>query len=315
GRTFEQDFIADAVALAKAAGVPVQVIWTREDDTQHDFYRPIALHQMEAGLDAHGKLLAWKHKIVSQSIMARVFPDRVKDGIDATTVEGAFNQPYDAVACEVRAVHVDPGVPVGFWRSVGSSHNAFAVECFIDEVAHAAGQDPYHYRRALLQHAPRHLAALDLAAKHAGWGTPVRHGRYRGIAVAESFGSFVAEVAEISVRDGQPHVERVVVGVDCGPIVNPDIIHQQMEGGVVFGLTAAYYGAITIQNGRVQQTNFNDYPMIRMKDAPLVEAYIVPSTEKMGGIGEVAVPPIAPAVANAFFAATGKRVREMPFMS
>jgi isoquinoline 1-oxidoreductase beta subunit len=314
GRRSETDFVAEAVRLSKAVGAPVQVIWTREDDTRHDFYRPTTYNRFTAALDAGGNPIAWTHRIVGASISLSKFRP-LRDGIDGSLVEGAANIPYEIPNILVEQTALDLPVPVGYWRSVGNSHNAFVTECFFDEVARAAGKDPYELRRALLSDHPRHRAVLDLAAEKAGWGKPLPEGRSRGIAVAEAFGSYVAQVAEISLdANGKPRVHRVVCAVDCGPTVNPDTIEAQMQGGIVYGLSAALYGEITIERGRVKQGNFNDYPVVRMNEMPAVEVYILPSTEKQGGIGEPGVPPIAPAVCNAILAATGKPVRALPII-
>ncbi|MHB8455013.1 MAG: xanthine dehydrogenase family protein molybdopterin-binding subunit [Acidiferrobacterales bacterium] len=312
GRRSEQDFVAEAVQMSKTAGVPVQLIRTREDDMQHDFYRPATYNRLSAGI-SRGKLVAWRHHIVGPSIFARVFPGAVKNGIDGTSVEGAANLPYSIPNIGVTYVLDDPGVPVGFWRSVGSSQNAFVTECFFDELARAAGKDPYQLRRDLLAKHPRQRRVLDLAASHGDWGRPAPAGRHRGIAVAESFGSFAAQVAEISISErGRIRVHRVVCAIDCGIVVNPDTVVAQMQSAIVFGLSAALDGEITIRNGRVQQSNFNDYKVLRMDEMPEIEVHIVPSTESPTGIGEPGTPPIAPAVANAVFAATGKPVRRLP---
>jgi isoquinoline 1-oxidoreductase beta subunit len=233
--------------------------------------------------------------------------------VDRTAVEGAANIPYDIPNLHVEWTHKDLGVPVGFWRSVGASQNAFVTESFIDELAHAAGKDPFEYRRALLGKALRHERILELAARKAGWGTPLPPGRHRGIAVTFSYGSYAAEVAEVSVApDGVVRVHRVVCAIDCGLPVNPDQIRAQMDGGIIWGLSAALYGAITIKDGRVQQSNFHDYPVVRINEALEIEVHILPSQEAPGGVGEPAVPPLAPAVCNAVFAATGKRIRRLP---
>lgn len=312
GRRLESDFIAEAVSVSKAVHAPVKVIWSREDDTKHGFYRPATYNRLAAGLDAQGKPVAWSHHIVAPPILIKFGP--LQNGIDGTSIDGAADVPYafpnvfvDQVAAEM------PGIPLGFWRSVGASQNAFVVECFFDEVAAAAGRDPYELRRELLQAKPRHLRTLELAATKAGWGTPLPPGHGRGIAIAEWEPTTCAEVAEVSVApDGTVRVHRVVCAVDCGPVVNPDTIAAQMQGGVVFGLSAALYGEITVDRGRVTQGNFNDYAMLRMPEMPVVEVHIVPSTDAIGGIGEPSVPPTAPAVCNAIFAATGKRVRNLP---
>jgi isoquinoline 1-oxidoreductase beta subunit len=313
GRRFELDFIKEALETSKAAGAPVKLIWSREDDIRNAQYRPACRHALRAGLDAAGQPAAWTHRIVAPSIMARVFPDSVKNGLDGEAVEGGVGMPYAVPNVHVDYVLTDTGIPVGFWRSVNNSFNAFAVETFIDELAHAAKKDPYEYRRDLLGKAPRHLSVLNLAATKAGWGTALPAGRSRGIAVYKAFDTYVAEVAEVSVEsDGTPHVHRVVCAVDCGPVVNPDIVEAQMQSAIVYGLTAALWGEITIDKGRVQQSNFVDYRMLRLAEMPVVEVHIVPSTDSQGGVGEPGTPPIAPAVCNAIFAATGKRIRKLP---
>ena len=313
GRRFELDFIKEALEASKAAGVPVKLIWSREDDIRNAQYRPACYHRLQAGLDATGQPVAWTHRVVAPSIMARVFPDNVKNGLDEEAVEGAVAMPYAVPNVHVDYVLTDTGIPVGFWRSVNNSFNAFAVETFIDELAHAARKDPYEYRRDLLGKAPRHLGALNLAASKAGWGTPLPAGRARGIAVHKAFESYVAEVAEVSVdADGAPRVHRVVCAVDCGPVVNPGIVEAQMQSAIVYGLTAALWGEITIDKGRVQQSNFHDYRMLRLGEMPVVEVHIVPSSDAQGGVGEPGTPPIAPAVCNAIFALTGKRIRKLP---
>jgi isoquinoline 1-oxidoreductase beta subunit len=314
GRRFELDFIQEALETSKAAGgVPVKVIWSREDDIRNAQYRPANFHRMRAGLGADGRPVAWTHRIVAPSIMARVFPNMVQNGLDGEAVEGGLEMAYAVPNVHVDYALTDTGIPVGFWRSVNNSYNAFAVESFIDELAAAAKADPFEYRRGLLTNAPRHRAVLELAAAKAGWGTPPPAGRSRGIAVHKSFESFVAQVAEVSVSPaGEVRVHRVVCAVDCGMYVNPDTIEAQMQSGIVYGLTAALTGAITIDKGRVQQGNFDDYPMLRLAEMPLVEVYIVPSSDAPGGVGEPGTPPIAPAVCNAIFAATGKRIRKLP---
>jgi isoquinoline 1-oxidoreductase subunit beta len=314
GRRAEQDFVTEAVELSKAVGAPVQVTWSREDDMQHDFYRPSAYEHLTGGLDSSGWPVAWKHRIVSPSIMSRFFPGSVKNGLDPSSVEGAANIAYAIPNIFTDYVLTEAGVPVGFWRSVGNSHNGYIAECFIEELAHAANKDPFEFRRKLLEKAPRHRGVLELAAEKVGWGKPLPKGRTRGIAVVESFGSFVAEVAEVSVdrKSREVRVHRVVCAVDCGRHVNPDIIEAQIGGGVVYGLSAALKGEITISKGRVQQSNFNDYELVRMNEMPVVEVHIVPSNEPPGGIGEPGTPPIAPAVCNAIFAATGKPIRRLP---
>lgn len=313
GRRGEQDFVEDAVSLAKRIGRPVQVVWTREDDIRHDFYRPMTLNRMRGGIDGHGNVVAWFHRIVGPSILARIRPAAIRDGIDPTSVEGAANLPYAIPNQRVEYRRADTPVPVGFWRSVGSSQNAYVAECFLDELARAAGRDPYELRRALLAGKPRHLKVLELAAVRGGWGEPAPEGRARGIALAESFGSIVAQVAEISIGDDrQVRVHRVTCAIDCGQVVNPETVRAQMRSGIVFGLTATLKGAITLSRGRVEQGNFDDYPILRANEMPAIEVHIVPSTEDPGGVGEPGTPPIAPAVANAVFAATGQTVRSLP---
>jgi len=311
----DSHFVQEAVQVSKSVKAPVKVIWTREDDIRGGYYRPAAHHSISAGLDAAGNPVVWQHQVVCQSfIVGTPFESfAVKDGVDSIAVEGASDLPYDIPNLSVSWQQAPGGVPTLWWRSVGHSHNAFVVESFLDELAHAVGKDPLEYRRALLGKHTRHRGVLELAAEKAGWGKPLPEGRGRGLAVHESFGSFVAQVAEVSVsKKGDVRVHRVVCAIDCGPIVNPDTIRAQMEGGIVFGLTAALYGEITFENGRVKQRNFHDYPVLRMNEMPVVETHIVASMEKMGGVGETAVPPIAPAVGNAIFAATGKRMRRLP---
>jgi isoquinoline 1-oxidoreductase subunit beta len=312
------DYVVEAVSIAKAYGAdgtPIKLQWTREDDIHGGLYRPMYFHKLEAGLNAQNELIGWHHVIVGQSIMAgTIFAAGIKDGIDSTSVEGAANIAYGIPNIAVDLSTAKSGVPVLWWRVVGSSHTTFAVEAFIDEVAHAAGADPYTFRRKLLEHEPRMKAVLELAADKAGWTSPLPKGRGRGIAVCEAFKSLVAQVAEVSVDEaGRVKVDRVVCAVDCGTAVNPDIIKAQMEGGIGFGLGAALYGAITLKDGRVEQRNFNDYRVLRMNEAPKVEVYIVPSTGNPTGVGEPGVAPVGPAVANAVFAATGKRVYVFPF--
>jgi isoquinoline 1-oxidoreductase subunit beta len=311
----DSHFVREAVQISKAVKVPVKVIWTREDDMRGGFYRPRAYHTVSGGIDAAGNPLAWQHRIVCQSFVAGTPFEKfiIKDGVDETAVEGAKDIPYDIPNLLVDWHMAPGGVPTLWLRSVGHSHNAFVVETFIDEMAHAAGKDPFEYRRALLEKSPRHKRVLEFVADKAGWGKPLPEGRGRGIAMHDSFGSFIAHVIEASVgSDGKPQVHKVVCAADCGPVVNPDTIHAQLEGATVFGLTAALYGEISFANGRVKQRNFHDYPMLRMHQMPVIESHIVPSTEKMGGIGEPGVPPVAPALANALFAATGKRLRVLP---
>jgi isoquinoline 1-oxidoreductase beta subunit len=313
------DYIVEAVSIAKAYGAdgtPIKLQWTREDDIHGGLYRPMYFHKLEAGLNAEGRLTGWRHVIVGQSILAGTpfAAVMVKDGIDSTSVEGAANIAYTIPNVSVELSTTQTGVPVLWWRVVGSSHTAYAVEAFIDEVAHAAGQDGFTFRRKLLDPHPRMKAVLELAADKAGWGSPLPAGRGRGIAVAEAFKTFVAQVVEVSVdKDGQVKVDRVVCAVDCGTPINPDIIAAQMEGGIGFGLGAVLYGAITLKDGRIEQDNFNGYRVLRMNEMPKVEVHIVPSAEPPTGVGEPGVAPLGPALANAVFAATGKRHYVLPF--
>ncbi|HXL35512.1 MAG TPA: xanthine dehydrogenase family protein molybdopterin-binding subunit [Gemmatimonadales bacterium] len=312
GRRLEPDFVSEAVRVSKAVGAPVKVIWTREDDTQHGFYRPASYNRFAAGLDAAGNPVAWTHRVVGTPIRIKFGP--LPKGLDGSLVDGAEDLAYVIPNLLVDQVAADfLPIPRGFWRSVGISHNAFVTESFMDEVATAAKQDPFELRRALLKDRPRHLRTLELVAEKAGWGTPLPAGRGRGIAFAEWQPTVCAQVAEVSVApDGAVHVHRVVCAVDCGPAVNVGQIEAQIQGGIVYGLTAALYGEITIDRGRVKQGNFTDYPMMHINEMPVVEVHVVPSTEKQGGIGEPSVGPIAPAVCNAIFAATGKRIRKLP---
>jgi isoquinoline 1-oxidoreductase subunit beta len=314
------DYIVEAVSIAKACGAdgtPIKLQWTREDDVTGGLYRPMYFHKLEAGLDAKGALTAWRHVLVGQSIVAGTpFAAMVKGGIDSTSVEGAANIAYAIPNIDVELSTTQVGIPVLWWRVVGSSHTTFAVESFLDEVAHAAGKDPFTYRRELLEQHPRLRGVLELAAEKAGWADgPLPQGRGRGIAVAEAFKSFVAQVAEVTVDpSGGFRVDRVVCAVDCGTPINPDVIAAQMEGGIGFGLGAALYGAITVKDGRVEQSNFNSYRVLRMNEMPKVEVHIVPSVEAPTGVGEPGVAPLGPAVANALFAATGKRHYVFPLI-
>jgi isoquinoline 1-oxidoreductase beta subunit len=327
GRRYQADFVIEAAQVGKAVGAPVQLLWTREDDMQHDFYRPYAYHRLSGAVDAKGNAVAWHHRIVSTSI--RSFwdpPDRVKP--EASEIGGAVDLAYAVPNLRVEYAPVPSGVPVAWWRSVEASLNAFVVEGFIDELAAAAKADPLAFRQRLLAE-PRMIkqppdsessldtrrfkGVLDLAAAKAGWGSPLPAGRGRGIACAFSFDSYVAEVAEVSVdKAGLPHVHRVVCAVDCGRAVHPDGVRAQVESAVVYGLSAALKGAITIAGGRAKQSNFHDFEVMRIQEMPVVEVHLVPSTERPTGIGEPGLPPVAPAVANAIFAATGKRLRRLP---
>jgi len=314
------DFIVEAVSIAKACGAdgtPIKLQWTREDDLHGGLYRPMYFHKLEAGLSEKGELTGWRHVIVGQSIMADTLfaPIMIKNGIDPTSVEGAATIAYAIPNLTVDLATTKSPVPILWWRVVGSSHTTFAVEAFIDEVATAAGEDGFTFRRKLLEHQPRMKAVLELAAEKAGWSKgPMPKGKGRGIAVAEAFKTFVAQVAEVSVDEtGHVKVDRIVCAVDCGTAINPDVIAAQMEGGIGFGLGAVLYGQITLKDGRVEQDNFNSYRVLRMNEMPKVEVHIVPSAEAPTGVGEPGVAPVGPAVANAIFAATGKRIHVLPF--
>jgi len=333
GRRGHVDFAAEVGAIAgHMRGQPIKLIWSREDDLQHDFYRPSTLHKLRAGKDKNGDFTAWEHHFVSPSFVETILPNlgaalptwvpteasrsvgtKAKEwikGIDPTMSDGA-HLPY-AIANTQVAVHpFDIGIPKGFWRSVGHSHNAFVVEGFIDELAHASGQDPVSYRLALLGSHPRHRAVLERAVAEANWGEP-DPGRFQGVAVHKSFGSFVAHVAEVSVFENTYHVERIISAVDCGLIINPDIVRQQIEGAVLYGLSVALMDPITIEDGAVAQHNFDDAPVLRFHQSPAIEVHFIDSDEAPTGVGEIGLPPAAPAVANALFAATGQRLRELP---
>jgi isoquinoline 1-oxidoreductase subunit beta len=308
GRRARSDYIADSVEISKALGAPVQVTWTREDDTQQDAYRPASYTRFFAGLDAAGSPVAFHSRIVCPPFGG------VRNGIARTGIEGIVDTPYEIPNFLVDYHAADPGIPVSYWRSVGYSQNTFFAESFIDELAAAAGKDPFEFRRALLAKPPsaRPLAVLELVAEKAGWGKPLPKGRGRGIALVNNIGSFTAQVAEASVENGKLRVHRVVCAVDCGQVVNPAGVEQQIQGGIVYGLSAALKGAITIDRGRVQQTNFHQYDVLRIDEMPVVEVHLIASHATPGGIGEASVPPIAAAVGNAIFAATGKRLRRLP---
>jgi isoquinoline 1-oxidoreductase beta subunit len=312
GRRGEVDFVVDAVEMARAVKGPVKVMWTREDDLTNGFYRPATYNVFRAALDANGTPSAWLTRIVGPGILIQKGRGRAGT-VDPTALAAMRDLPYDIANLRIEWVHRDFGIPVGFWRSVGSSQNGFIVESFIDELAHLAGRDPFEYRRALLGKSPRHKAILELVAARSNWGAPLPAGQGRGIAVVFSYGSYAASVAEVAVgTDGAVRVHRIVCGIDAGLAVNPEQVKAQMEGGAVYALTAALYGQITIDRGRVQQTNFHTYPMLRIDEMPKVEVHILDSGEAPGGLGEPGVPTVAPAVCNAIFAATGKRIRRLP---
>ncbi|WP_276371532.1 xanthine dehydrogenase family protein molybdopterin-binding subunit [Chryseolinea sp. H1M3-3] len=312
--TFSSDWIMEAVHIAKASGQFIKLVWTREDDIKGGYYRPVYLHRVNIGIGTDGYPVAWQHRIVGQSLFTGTPLEEyiVQNGIDYSSVTTAAPYSDSIPHCSFELITTHVEVPVSAWRSVGHTHTAFVMETLVDELATIAKIDPVEYRRSLFKNSPRHLAALNLAAEKAEWSKPMPEGRFRGIAVHEAMGSYVSQVVEISIDDNKLQVHRVVCAIDCGLAVNPDGVHAQMEGCIVYGLTAALYGEITMEKGQVQQSNFHDYQMLRMNQMPEVEVYIVPSSEKMGGAGEPGVPPIAPALANALFAATGNRVRRLP---
>ena len=314
GRRLEADGSVLAVKIAQQVNGPVKVVWSREEDIQHDMYRPYYYDRLSAGLEANGKPVAWTHRVAGSSIFARYVPQLFKNGLDADAVEGAAEPPYAFPNIYVDYVRVEPpGIPTAFWRGVGPTHNVFVVESFIDELAAAAKQDPVAYRKLLLGHNPRALGVLNLATEKAGWGQPLPDRRGRGVSVQFAFGSYLSQVAEVEVAsDGSVKVHRIVCAVDCGIVINPDTVAAQIEGGALFGLTAALYGAITLKNGRVEQSNFNDYRPLRINEAPVIETYLVKSAEPPGGLGEAATAAVTPAVTNAIFAATGRRIRTLP---
>lgn len=322
GRRLEVDMIGQAVRVAlETGGRPVQLVWPREEDLTHDFYRPAGAAFAQAGLDDSGRLVALKITSAGDAVTPR-FLERNAPALagpielpDKTSSEGLFDHPYLVPHQRIAHVATRSGVPVGNWRSVGHSHNAFFIESFVDELAHAAGRDPLAFRLALLEGLPRHAAVLRLAAERAGWGTPLPAGTARGLALHESFGSIVAQVVELRLADGQPAVQRVVCAADVGTVVNPGIVAQQMESAIVFGLSAALFGRIDIVGGVVQQTNFPNHPLLTMAQTPRIETHLVASTREPGGVGEPGTPPVAPALANAWFALTGRRVRELPLLA
>ena len=319
GRRLEVDFVGQAVRVAlETGGRPVQLLWPREEDITHDFYRPAGVAVLQASFDSAGTLSGLAISSAGDAIVPRWLERGLPalagklEPPDKTTAEGLSDLPYDVPHQRSAHVTTHSGVPVGFWRSVGHSHNAFFKEGFIDELAGEAGQDPVAFRLALLKAMPRHAAVLQRAADEAGWGRALPAGRARGVALHESFGTIVAQVVEVSLQAGVPAVQRVVCAVDCGIVVNPGIVAQQMESAVVFGLTAALFGRIDIEAGAVRQRNFPDHPLLTLAQTPLIETHIVASTRPPAGMGEPGVPPLAPALANALFALTGKRLRELP---
>ncbi|QIG92965.1 MULTISPECIES: xanthine dehydrogenase family protein molybdopterin-binding subunit [unclassified Bradyrhizobium] len=314
GRRLEVDGVIRAVQIANQVDAPVKLVWTREEDIQHDMYRPYWCDRIAVGLDASGKPIAWNNRFAGSSVLARWAPPAFRNGLDPDTTEGAIDLVYDIPNFHVEYVRVEPpGIPTAFWRSVGPSHNVFVTESVIDEMAAAAKQDPVDYRKALLGKSPRAKAALELVAAKAGWGGKLPAGRGRGVSLQFVFGSYLAQVAEVEVaKDGSVRVHRVVCAMDCGTVVNPDTVQAQLQSGINFGVTAALYGEITLKDGRIEQTNFDSYQMLRIDQAPAIEVHIVPSSEPPGGMGETGTSGIVPAISNAIFAATGKRLRKMP---
>ncbi|CAH2395228.1 xanthine dehydrogenase family protein molybdopterin-binding subunit [Mesorhizobium escarrei] len=314
GRRLELDGVTRAVEIAKHVDAPVKVVWTREADIQHDMYRPMFFDRISAGLDAKGMPVAWKNCFAGSSVMARWWPPGFNNGLDADTTEGAIHLVYSLPNMHVEYVRVEPpGIPTAFWRSVGPSHNVFVTESFMDELAAAAKQDPVAYRHALLGQSPRAKAVLELAAEKAGWAQPLPERAGRGVSLQFAFATYLAQVAEVEVNsDGGVRIRRVVCAVDCGTVVNPDIVRAQIQSGVIFGITAALYGQITVKDGRVEQANFDTYQILRMDETPAIEVHIVESSEPPGGMGEAGTSAIGPAVTNAIFAATGRRLRKLP---
>ena len=315
GRRLEHDYVTQAVRIAKQVEGPVKVIWTREEDIRHDVYRPYYYDRVAAGVDGRGQPIAWMHRLAGPAILARYLPAAFRDGIDPDGLDGAVHLLYDIPAVQVEFVrHEEPVLNTGFWRGVGVTHNTFVIESFIDELAAAAKQDPVAYRRSLLGKSPRARAVLDVAAQAAGWGGPLPVGRGRGVSLLYSgWGSYLAQVAEVAVsKSGEVRVHRIVCAVDCGTVVNPDTVKAQIEGGIIFGISGALYGEVTLKNGRVQQSNFNDVRVLRINETPAIEVHLVRNLEAPGGIGEPGTAVTAPAVANAVFAATGKRIRTLP---
>lgn len=314
GRRLEFDFIVQAVLFAKQSKDPIKIVWSREEDIQHDMYRPYYYDRISAGLDPKGELIAWKHRIVGSSIVARFFPAAFKDGLDSDAVDGAIELPYEIPNFFVDYVREEPpGIPTAFWRGVGPTRNCFVIESFIDELAAAAKKDPVEFRRQLTVKHPRARHVVERAAQLSGWGTPLGERKGRGMALLFAFGTYLAEVAEVSVNDsGEVHVDRVVAVVDCGQVVNPDTVQAQLQSGIIFGISAALWGEVTLKDGRVEQSNFDNYRVLRIDEAPKIEVEIVNNGEAPGGIGEPGTSAVMPAVANAVFAATGVRVRKLP---
>lgn len=313
GRRLDVDFINQAVAIATTVDYPVKLVWTREEDMQHGIYRPYYYDRLSAGLDNDGNITAWKHQVTGSSIMSRWIPQFVKNGLDSDAVEVAREPLYAPANIFVEYIRQEPpAMLTGWWRGVGATHNTFMVESFIDELAHKVGKDPLQYRLASMNNAPRAKHVLEVAAEKAGWGSPLAKGTGRGLSVQYAFGTYVAQVAELEVRDDEVQVKRMVCVVDCGMTVNPDHVKAQMEGGINFGISGALWGEITVKNGKVEQSNYDNYRVMRMRESPQIDVYLIPSTEAPGGIGEPGTAAVAPALTNAIFAATGKRIRTLP---
>jgi isoquinoline 1-oxidoreductase beta subunit len=313
GRRLEIDSVTRAVQIAQHVDSPVKVVWTREEDVQHDMYRPYFYDRLSAGLDAAGRPVAWSHRITGSSILKRWLPPGYQNGFDPETIDGAVKPPYALPNVLIEYVNHEPPIPTAFWRGVGPTHNIFMVESFLDELAFAANADPLAYRVALLDKNPRARGVLELAAQKGDWGRPMAKGQGRGLSLQFAFGTYLAQVAEVEVaKDGGVSVKRIVCAVDAGIIVNPDTVRAQIQSAVIFGISAALYGKATLKNGRIEQSNFHDVRVVRLNEAPSIEIHIVPSLEAPGGIGESGTPALAPAVTNAIFAATGKRLRKLP---
>jgi isoquinoline 1-oxidoreductase beta subunit len=314
GRRLEEDVAVRAVQIAQHVDGPLKVVWTREEDIQHDMYRPYWLDRLSAGLDAKGMPVAWHNRFAGSSVASRWASGWFKNGLDPDSTEGAIDLVYALPNVHVEYVRREPpGIPTAFWRSVGPSHNVFVTEGFMDELAAAAKHDPVAYRLALLEKNPRAKAVLQLAAEKAGWGQPLPERAGRGVSLQFVFATYMAQVAEVEVaKNGEVRVRRVVCAVDCGTVVNPDTVRAQIQSGIIFGITAALHGEITLKDGRVEQSNFDTYEVLRMNEAPAIQVYIVQNFEPPGGMGETGTSAITPAIANAIFAATGKRLRKMP---
>jgi isoquinoline 1-oxidoreductase beta subunit len=315
GRRCEADVVAQAVAIAKAVGRPVKLIWSREEDVQHDFYRPINAGRIKAGLNAEGRIVAWRNAVAGPSILSRMFPHRVKDGIDLTSLQGAVDLPYLVRNVEVSYGLQNSSIPFGWWRSVGHSFNSFFIETFIDELAEAANRDPLAFRRDHLSHDARAVAVLEEAARRAGWGAARAPGRFLGLAFGHGYGSYGALVAEITVKSGEPKVERLTAVADCGVALDPAAVEAQMESALIFGLSAALWGRVTVREGRVAESNFHDLRVATLADMPQIETVLLTSGGPLGGMGELMTPLVAPAIANALAQSSGQRIRSLPLVA